>query len=540
MTTQTETAAPSRTQDEHPRRPMVILAVEVVFLLALTVIAFLVRRGGLPTDGLWFDDAWVATGAIHGHLSTIMTVGSGHPLFTAFLMGWHHIDGALPALAYPALLAGTITPVVLYLALRDAGYERTISGLLAAVVAVGAVDILYSGRVKTYALDPVLVLVVGLVLHRLVARRWRWPTALLWTAFALVLGCFSGFVLLATAAAGVVLFLHPKGDRLLRGVAVAVQGIGQLLLFRWIEGSYNGDLVQSDIQRLYQAHLTFHANPLTFGREILTHLRNIAEVYPGGTTSGPWLTIAALAAIVGLVVAAFGRGGIGERIWARYLGLALVASFIGALDGKFAFGPTVGSFVTVGARYMVWVIAVMAFGLAAVLHRLYRLARALPGPNWIVDAIAGVAIVAVLLAGARDPQEYPWVGSQSASRYAESVLGPRDVLIVTEESIFTFAVATHYPVSLRATPDRMVGFSPRYPGRRIYSIGVDGQAPFDAYELQRLSRGAPHVVVLLTSGVYDTTLATYVDRAITAVGYHATWHHWRRQYVLVFTRRSGS
>ena len=48
-------------------------------VVALAVVSFLTRRDGLPQDGLWFDDAWVATGAIHGRLSELAMVGSGIP-----------------------------------------------------------------------------------------------------------------------------------------------------------------------------------------------------------------------------------------------------------------------------------------------------------------------------------------------------------------------------------------------------------------------------------------------------------------------------
>jgi hypothetical protein len=353
-----------------------------------------------------------------------------------------------------------------------------------------------------------------------------------------VLGAFSGFVLLATAAAGVVLFLHPKGDRLVRGVAVAVQGVGQLVLFRWIEASYNGDEVQKDIERLYQAHLTFHANPVTFGREVLTHLQHIAQIYPGG--SGVWLTVGALAAIVGLVVAAFGRGGIGERIWARYLGLMLVVSFVGALDGKFPFGPTVEHLLSVGGRYMLWVTPVMAFGLAAVLHRVYRLACRLPAGRWIVDVAAGVAILAVLFAGVSDARPYPSSGSATAARYFDSMLRPGDVGIIVEPSIYSFADATDLPVSLQPTPNRMIGFTPHYPGHHIYSLGPDGSAPFNKQEIQRVSRGAQRVVVMTIAGDFAGTLPKQVTKSLNEIGFDGTQHRWRGQYVIVFTPHSRS
>ena len=100
------------------------------------VVAFLNRRGGLPVDGLWFDDSWVAAGAIEGSLGNLMTVGSGHPSLTAFLMAWSTLVGDdLRALAYPALVVGALGPAVLFLALRRFGYSVAISLVLGAALA---------------------------------------------------------------------------------------------------------------------------------------------------------------------------------------------------------------------------------------------------------------------------------------------------------------------------------------------------------------------------------------------------------------------
>jgi hypothetical protein len=521
-----DTAVPAR------RSVPWVRVVEVVALIGVTVVAFLVRRGGLPHDGLWFDDSWVASGAIHGNLFNVITVGSGHPAFTALLMGWHQLDHSLSGLAIPPLIAGTVTPALLYLSLRDARYERSVAALMAAAVAVAEIDIRYSTRVKPYSFDPVLILCLGLILQRLVKRRWSWLTVALWVAVSVTFGFFSGFLLLASAAAGIVVFLHPRDDRVKRGVAVGAQAACQLLLLRWAERSANLSDIEDTVQSIYDLHLKFHANPITFGSEILTHLRRIAELYPGG--SGIWLTVFALAALAGLGVAALRRGRGPERIWCRYLLLMLAGSFIGALAGKFPFGPIVPNRWSSGGRYMLWAAPVFAFGLAAALHRLRRYALRWSVPRWAIDGAVLLAALVVLLAGIRTPRPAPFQGSASATQYADSVLQPGDVVIVTNSDVYSFSDSTDLPVTVKATPESEIGFTPIYHGADVHTLGNFGTEAFTTHRLRLLTKHA-HRVVVVTGGGYLGVWLNPIRDTLTNLGFHIDEHRFTSQLVLVAT-----
>lgn len=61
--------APPRTSALGGHRGRLVLDLGIA--VALAVVACLYRRGGLPEDGLWFDDSWVAAGAIEGSLATL-------------------------------------------------------------------------------------------------------------------------------------------------------------------------------------------------------------------------------------------------------------------------------------------------------------------------------------------------------------------------------------------------------------------------------------------------------------------------------------
>jgi hypothetical protein len=151
----------------------------VVAVSALGILSFLTRKGSLPFDGLWFDDSWVAAGAILGRPAEILEVGSSHPSFTMLLMGVHRFgDGSLRQLGVPSLVAGVLAPPIVYLVLRSLSYSRSVCFLVASVLVVAHTHILYSGRVKPYTLDLLGVLLLAALLPSIARHTWRWPLAL--------------------------------------------------------------------------------------------------------------------------------------------------------------------------------------------------------------------------------------------------------------------------------------------------------------------------------------------------------------------------
>jgi hypothetical protein len=475
------------------------MAFDVVVVTGLTVIAYAIRHGGLPVNGLWFDDSWVASGAIHGRLTEIMTFGSGHPAFTALLMAWHHLgSGSLRSLALPALAVGSLGPAVLYLSLRSFGYRRSIALLLAVALAVAATSVMYSGRVKPYTFDPVLVLAIGVALPWLARRSWRWPLAVAWVLGALLFGSFSGYVLVATAAAGIVLFLHPAGDRLVRGCALAVQFAAQLVFYEWAQRSTDLVGVEQVLEDAYDAHLHVYLNPIRFGSEILTHLRRIVTVYPGGY--GAWLTLIGLLAVVGLIAASVRSPRRRELLVNRYLLLMFVMAFVGALAGRFPFGPTTSVLVSSGGRYTMWLTPAMAVGLAAIAQRADDLVRRATAGHQVARRALDVALVVaaaiVLVHGAHGAQPYPFPGSASATRYIDSHLRPGDVALITPQSVYAFADVTDRRVTAHPTPRRQVGFTPHVDDPQILNLGLWGDVESDPASILRETHDAKRVFVM--------------------------------------------
>jgi hypothetical protein len=441
----------------------------------------------MPRDGLFSDDAWVATGAVRGSPDQLITVGSGHVGFTGALMIWSRLIGAsATALAAPALVAGVLGPGALYLMLRRFGYARSISALLGGTLAASSVHILYSGRVKTYVFDAVIVIALTLIVPRLARVRWGWAVAAAWSVGAVVVGSFSGFALAATALAGVILILHPCSDRFVRMVSVAAQGIAQLALFVAMQRSFASARLEEHQESIYDGHLEFDANPIDFGAQVLQHFRRVLVVFPGGPH---WLlTVGVAAVLVGLVVASLSKR---EALAARFLALLLVFAFVGGVADRFPFGPSGGNALSRGERSTTWLIPMVAFGLAAVLQRVRNLSG---DRRWLrisVDAtIFTIAAMVVVAALQRDTLGYPFPGTESATEFLEAELRDGDVALLAVTSLYPVALEVDSKVTLRAFPDGLVGFVPVFADHRLIAVH---SLPFE--DLERVIGRADRVLV---------------------------------------------
>jgi hypothetical protein len=479
----------------------------------LTVVAFLVRRHGLPTDGLWLDDAVVGAG-LKSLPSHLLTVGANNPGFFAVLSGWSGLTGGSDAgLAYPALIAGVLGPPLLYLALRWFGYSRSISALLAAALAAAETDIVYSGRVKTYTIDMLIVLGMAMIIPRLTRMRWRWYAGVAWVAAAALLASFSAFALIAVAVAGAMVLLHPASDLRVRAVAVAAQEGACVAILRASADTYNRSSIESVWRQNWDGFLTFNPNPFRFGGEMLVHLRRIAEAFPGGPAWFAMLCI--LTALIGLLATGWkGRG----AIRARYLLLVLLVAVVGGVLGNVPFGPKVGSALSNGQRLSLWLIPVVAIGLAIALQTLRGLLAGRRGLRVGFDAAAYLATAAVLVSAITAKQlAYPWPGAKSATDFVKSHLGPHDAVLIPWPADFSFAAESDFSAGVEAQPASAFGFSPKFGDPRLYPTDVG--VPAD--QVTRAMEGADRVFVYI-SDPFDSSVRdarTTFSKALTSLHY---------------------
>lgn len=518
------------------------LAFDLGLSVVLAVVAFSMRRDGLPTDGLWFDDSWVAAGATFATPTNLMTTGSGHPGFTALLAVIHRLGGGFTAMAVPALIAGCLGPVAIYWLLRRLGQARAVALLLAAVVVVAPTHVLYSGRVKSYTFDLLWISLLTALVVRLANVQWTWRIAAGWLLLVAVGTSSSGYVLVGSAIAIVFLLVHAGTDRWVRLAVTAVQGVGQLAYFLVARSKADLDGIEEVMESSYDAHMTFQANPVAFVEETLKHLHRVGEVYPSGPDA--LVTAAVVVSLVGLALGAIGglgrlnRLGLDPRIIlaARYLAALVGFAFVGAMVDRFPFGPTNEMLLSHGGRHTIWLMPAVAVGLAVVAGVLWRLvADRADTARLAANALLVGAAAVILVHGHREPVVYPQSGSQPLAEFVDETMGPNDVVVVTLQSTFLFMLSTSSYVALESTPDHQVGFAPAYPGRRIHSVGYWGTEPMTREHLERITEGADRILVIGGGWVgYD-----HVDQAnavAEARGYEVTVHEFGTESVWLWER----
>lgn len=454
-------AAPDATPATLRRRGFVLSPIDVSIPIVLGVIAIVLRLN-LPRDGLWYDDAWVAFGASKGSFTELATVGQTQPGFTFGLMVWSRLFGSGPAsMVTPALIAGTLGPPALYLVLRRLRFASSIAALVASIVTVSTTHIIYSTRVKTYTSDLLLVLLLALVVPWFAARRWRVQTALAWIAGSLVVASFSSIMILATVAAGMVVVLHPRGDFNLRVVTVAAQFVAAVAFVVGEARTYNSDILREFFDDR-EGFLDVDPNPVRFGSDAVEHLLRVVYVFPGGPR---WIAPLVLAAGAGgiLVAAWRGRNVIVGRLFVAMASLG----FAGAVVDRIPFGPNESS-----NRVSLWLVPVVAFGLAAALGYARRVVAG--NVRWRAgfDGIVFASAALVLVTAVSNDSQYVQAGARSATRQVMAELGPRDEIWVTRPTTYSFALYAQTPVSLRETPDRVIGFLPRFSDPRVHMLDL--------------------------------------------------------------------
>ena len=434
--------------------------VDELVAVGLFVTALLYRRH-FPSDGLFYDDAWQAFGAAEGSFGQLIRIGALQPGFGLELTVWSRIFGSgASTMVVPAMIAGALGPPALYLVLRKFGYAVSVSVLLGAALTVCETAILYSGHVKSYTADVLIILMLCVLLPWLASQHWRVRTAVVWTIGSIVLASFSSFTLLAIIAAAAILALHSHGgDRKIRLIVAGVQAV----IFAGMLAVENRTHNQGRVVDYFKGQDAFikpSLDPVTFGHEIATHFLRVTDVFPGGPA---WFSaVCVVLAVVGLyLIARSGPLAVVGRFFVLMVGLAVV----GSTATKFPFGPSSGAF-----RVTIWLTPIVAFGLAAVLQRVYRAAAVRSPGSRIAFNVVVFACSGLLLASAIGAHRgYP-AGAALATRHVMAEAGPGDVVFITRGTIYTFALEAGTPVQVRLNAGLEVGFMPRFADKRLHPL----------------------------------------------------------------------
>jgi len=527
--------------EEAARRSRRVPWADVGVVAALSALALAARLHTLPDGGLFHDDAWVALGVLKGGPGDLLDVGTNHPGFSALLMGWGALTGrSTGTLAYPALVAGTVAPAALYLLLRKCGCALAVAALLAAVLVVTDAHVVLSGRVKAFTAEVLLVTAVAAVLPLLARRRWRPAGALAWVVVAVAVGSFSAFSLVVTLVAGVVLVLHPSGDRRLRLAAVAVQAAIQAGYLAVVQGRFDSEQVELEWDTYWDGYIDLSANVGRSAGEVVEHLERVVGTFLDGPS---WVATAGVAlALVGLAGGALWWRG---RLAARFLGLLMIVAFAGAVAGKVPFGardiglpPLVfGDYriTDFGSRTSLLLIPAVAVGLGAALSGLRSLAgRARPA----FDVACLAAAVAVLVVGWGEVQRYPFPGSAAAARFVDEEVRSGGVVVLTPGSFYVHGAESSQPVEIRPARDTAVGYEPAFDDPGI--VLVNGGPLVVARDINQATEGAERVLVHEAIRGIGGGFAAAVGELLTQNGFaQVATKRFERQYVSVWERTSN-
>jgi hypothetical protein len=439
--------------------------VDAVLAAALLCASVLARRHVLPHDGLWGDDAWVAFGAKHGSPGGLLTAGFAHPGFTAVLMVWSRVLRAPEDMAVVPFAIGVVSPTVLYVALRRFGHAVSISLLLAVSLLAARFHVEYSGRVKTYVIDAVVVLVFAVVVPRLARRRWDWRVAAGYVAVTVVVGVLTPFGLIAGAAATVLLLLRPAGDLPWRAGAAVAQATVYGMLSLAVRERYGVQKLHDWWEDTFDGFIGSRGHVLHVPGDTVRHLYR--SVVPFAGRGGALAVLLLGIAIAGLVADAAVRRHTSRALRAQYLLVLLLAAVAAGILGLLPFGPTAA-----GMRLSIWLLPLYAIGTAAALRY---------GRSWLARYDyaraafdAGAIVLAIVIAGSAvgdGGSRYPLNGVRTATNYIEAHLGADGVVLVDHDrGQYPFGVQTSLAVALAPTPHGKVAFEPRFRDTRVHTV----------------------------------------------------------------------
>src|SRR5262249_20123928 len=63
-------------------------------------------------------------------------------------------------------------------------------------------------------------------------------------------------------------------------------------------------------------------------------------------------------------------------------------------------------------------------------------------------------------------------GAALATRRIMSEVGPQDVVLITRQTMYTFALEANTAVRLRPTPDEVIGYMPLFADKRLHPLGM--------------------------------------------------------------------
>jgi hypothetical protein len=304
-------------------------------------------------------------------------------------------------------------------------------------------------------------------LPRIVRVHFGWRAATLWVAGSFAVGCFSPFALVAAGVAGILVLVRPAGDRVMRGVAVAGQGVLLVALSLAVRRTYDVKALDLWWKRNYDGFVGFDVQPFRFGLRVVTHLRRVAAVFSGGPAW--WATLILMGGLLALAFDALVRRRSPRALRAQYLLLLMLAAIAASVVGVLPLGPT-----SFGMRLSLWLVPIFAIGMASALERIRAVLTGQVATRIAFDAAAVVGAAFMVVGASNGGPAYPLTGSRSAAQFVERGVSASDaVFIENTHSMYPYAVASH--LDLIVLPQHAkVAFRPEFRDHRFHYIAFAG------------------------------------------------------------------
>lgn len=432
---------------------------DILIASVLVVPSVILRRLFLPRDGVGGDDGWLIAGA-KGELDDIYNAGLSHPGFTGLIKGWlRFVSDSAETTTIPLLVVSLVTPAVVYLGLRWAKLSRSAACIAAAVMVVAPAHIIFTGRVKPYVIETLVVFILGLLVLHLARTHWSWRTVGWWVLFTTLAATVSTFILLSSAVAMLVLTGWSRVDRTKRISALVAQGGIQLAHLLVTRTNYDAErLADWWANPPSDGRVEFFLNPIEMTKEIGTHLHHLGAA----ATQGGSVPAVAVVVVSVLTLAKWSSQRV-QSPMAQYFGLLLVVAFVGGLLGQIPFGAREE---VAGTRVSIWLIPSLVVGLAMFVETTIDLAaRIRPRLRLpLVGFWLAIGIVVIVAGSGIRPtdatSDFTNVGTRSSSALVAELTGPNDTVIVSPFLWFSYAAEPGVSVEIESDETQLSGFFP--------------------------------------------------------------------------------
>lgn len=462
-------------------RPRSVDLVDVGLAVALLVLAAWLRAGPLGPSSLWLDDAWVAVVHRVESLEELRWVGLSAPGFVLLLRAWLAVAGfSETAAQLPILVAGVLTPVTAYVVARRVGWHRSSALVGAVLLATSPVAITYATRVKQYAVESllgVLLLALGWWLLADVRSTRRWVVVVVVGAAATVVSTFLAlYVGAAALAALLVAFRERDGVAARRGLA-ACAAFG-LAAIAWYVAVL-APVVSSSVRGFWSGRY------LEVGDGIgpaITSLRTAAVGVADGFSDLPTLMILIVAAVAAAAL-----------LWyrAEVAVLLLAPTFAAVVLAAMQLAPLGGGRTD---TYLYPSLALLIGGGVEVLADRFTHPRVS-----ILAVTAAAAVGTASLVVATPATDYPAQDARPLVAQLDQARAPDDQVLVYPATMWAYALYTDREVSFEPDEASSWGFAPTFADPAVAVLPPGRDAP-EVYlpTVERLTAGGQRIWLLAT------------------------------------------